>query len=102
MDSHAPKCKICHHQTKKAFDTKVIYFHKAIFYKCEHCGFLATYNPDWLNEAYTQAINATDTGILIRNHYFCAITATLSVLFFGKKANILDMGGGVWHPCKTA
>lgn len=90
----SPKCKICNQQTQYAFETKMIYTHKAIFYKCHQCGFLATYNPTWLDKAYTKAINATDTGILARNNYFSAITTALSVLFFGKKASILDMGGG--------
>lgn len=37
------------------------------YYDCPGCGYVQTQSPDWLEEAYAQAINVFDTGILVRN-----------------------------------
>lgn len=37
------------------------------YFECPGCGYVQTETPTWLDEAYAQPINVTDTGILARN-----------------------------------
>jgi len=39
------------------------------YFHCPNCGFLQTQEPFWLDEAYKDPINISDTGYLSRNIY---------------------------------
>lgn len=52
---------------KPVFTAQVLGKHRADFEYCEYCGFLRIANPHWLEEAYSSAIAATDTGLVMRN-----------------------------------
>ena len=95
------QCKICHHKSQKAFEALVLQKYRVGFYKCNFCGFLTSEKPYWLQEAYTQAITSSDTGILLRNSYLKQITTALTLSFFNKRTKILDWGGGIWYSCKN-
>lgn len=64
------------------------------YFHCPQCGFLQTEEPYWLDEAYQEALNITDTGILERNIFFLEITAPLLYHLFDKDAKYLDYAGG--------
>ena len=61
---------------------------------CEHCGFLQTEEPYWLDEAYSESINVSDTGYMQRNLMLSEKLTILLALFFDKNAKFLDYGGG--------
>ncbi|WP_050605253.1 class I SAM-dependent methyltransferase [Ruegeria sp. 6PALISEP08] len=49
------------------FEADVIGCHPARYFLDKSCGFIWVDSPTWLNEAYSDAIALTDTGILARN-----------------------------------
>jgi hypothetical protein len=64
------------------------------YYECTHCQYVQTEEPYWLDKAYSNPINASDTGILRRNKYNAKIViSTLSIL--GKmRGKVVDCAGG--------
>ena len=88
------KCKICKSKSHEFFSTKLLYKFDVKYYKCKSCGFVQTENPYWLNEAYTSAITSQDIGLIGRNTGFAPIVSLIIKLFFSKKLNFLDYGGG--------
>lgn len=87
-------CKVC--------SSKTVLFRKAIildkynidYFKCDNCGFVQTEEPYWLEEAYRNPINASDTGIIARNISLANATATIIYFIFDKDASFLDYAGG--------
>lgn len=87
-------CKVC--------SSKTVFFRKAIilnkynidYFKCDNCGFVQTEDPYWLEEAYRDPINVSDTGIIARNIYLAKTTATIIYFLFDKNASFLDYAGG--------
>ena len=60
-------CPVCSSQMKFAFSAKVLQKYEARYEACDACGFLRAHEPHWLDEAYSRAIAAADTGLLARN-----------------------------------
>lgn len=60
-------CPICNQGMKPVFSAQVLGKYSAEFEWCMNCGFLRIANPHWLEEAYSSAIAATDTGLVRRN-----------------------------------
>lgn len=87
-------CKICHSQTREAFKHLVLNKHVVKYMHCPQCGFLNTEEPYWLEEAYAEPINLSDTGYVSRNIYLARRTLTIFSLLFGKKNIFLDYAGG--------
>ena len=90
-----PACCICDTPMNVAFTGTFLGRHKAPYDHCPRCGFLQVRSPFWLDEAYSDAIVVSDTGILQRNlHLADALGA-----FLPKLGNVqgpfLDFGGGL-------
>lgn len=64
------------------------------YYHCEQCGFIQTEEPFWLDEAYSQAINSNDVGLVDRNILNSKISSALIAVFFNQDAKFIDYGGG--------
>lgn len=64
------------------------------YYECPICNYVQTEFPYWLDKAYKNPIDASDTGILWRNQYNAKIV--LGVLFMlGKmQGTVVDWAGG--------
>lgn len=60
-------CPVCSEQMKFAFTAQVLRKYQARYEVCDACGFLRAHEPHWLDEAYSRAIAAADTGLLARN-----------------------------------
>ena len=71
---------------------EVSYFH------CPNCGFVQTEKPYWLDEAYSDIIDAEDIGILARNNANADMVARVLTAFFSQAQTFLD-SGGVRHLC---
>jgi len=64
------------------------------YFLCNECGFLCTEEPYWLDKAYEEPINTSDTGMLTRNIRLAKLTTLIILLFFNKTGNFIDYAGG--------
>lgn len=78
------------------FRAQVMGKYSAEFVHCANCGFLRIENPHWLEEAYSSAIAATDTGLVARNLDVARkLAAFLYFVLPGRGAGrFLDAAGG--------
>lgn len=97
------QCKICSNPVEKAFEAEILQKYQEGFYKCQSCGFLGVDEAHWLSEAYTNAINASDTGIVARNLSLYKIVSLIAYNIFGFRSKnvigggastLVDFGGG--------
>lgn len=64
------------------------------YFECSACAYVQTEEPTWLEQAYSAAINISDTGIMVRNEINTKIVlATLSVLDV-MHGTVVDCAGG--------
>jgi hypothetical protein len=89
-------CPICNNELKRAFTARVLHKYDSSFECCRECGFIRASEPHWLNEAYSSAIAAADTGLIQRN---LAIAGKLSLVLYltlqeRGKGRYLDAAGG--------
>ncbi|BDV00882.1 hypothetical protein TDMWS_09670 [Thermodesulfomicrobium sp. WS] len=61
------RCPVCEGEMKFSFTATVLSKYQASYEVCDNCGFLCARDPNWLDEAYTSAIAAADTGLVMRN-----------------------------------
>ena len=68
----------------------------ATYEHCNACGFVRASNPVWLNEAYSSAIAAADTGLVVRNISIANKLASILywVLRERGEGKYLDAAGG--------
>jgi hypothetical protein len=90
------KCPICNANQMHYMDAVVIKKYEANFFLCENCGFLQIKSPHWLEEAYTNVIASTDTGLVSRNIHLAKKLTLLLILCFGErgKGQYVDIAGG--------
>ena len=87
-------CKICNKKSNYIFNAKILNKYNIEYYHCPNCGFLQTEEPFWLEEAYKESINISDTGIMVRNLYLSKITTLIIYFLFDKNKKFLDYAGG--------
>ncbi len=58
------------------------------------CGFTQTEEPYWLDEAYSDAISVSDTGVMSRNLHLSKVAQVALSLVSNKHGKFLDFGGG--------
>lgn len=89
-------CPVCSSQMKFSFTAKVLGKHPASYEVCDACGFLRAHEPYWLDEAYSRAIAAADTGLVMRN--FSLASKVARALYWGMnergEGQYLDAAGG--------
>lgn len=77
-----------------SFKETVLGKYDVSYFHCSDCGFLRTEEPYWLDEAYTRAIAAADTGLLERNFAFSRKLAAILHLCFDARGAFIDVAGG--------
>ena len=87
-------CPVTGHKMAKIFSAKVLNQYDVQYYYSDASGILLTETPYWLDEAYSHAIAATDTGILRRNFLHLLRSVPLLNKFTDIDSKILDIGGG--------
>ena len=87
-------CRICKTPSQVIFEATVLHTHQVQYYHCYQCGFLSTETPYWLEDAYKNPINLSDTGYIQRNIGLAAILTPILRLFFKRKGRYLDYAGG--------
>lgn len=60
-------CPICSEVMEFCFTATVLNKYEARYEVCKHCRFLRAHEAYWLDEAYSRAIAAADTGLVMRN-----------------------------------
>lgn len=88
------RCRVCSAKVYQPLFFGRIFDRVVSYYECSSCWYVQTESPDWLDRAYSSAINNCDTGIMARNQSNVGlILATLSVL---DKLNgtVVDCAGG--------
>ena len=78
------------------FDAEVLNKYPAQYDVCTECEFLRARQPHWLDEAYSSAIAAADTGLVMRNISLASKVASTLYWVFGErgKGQYLDAAGG--------
>jgi len=87
-------CKICGSESPLLFKAVVLRKHEVGYFHCRECNYIFTEEPYWLEEAYTNPINHSDTGLLNRNIFYSKILSLLLFFFFKKNGKFLDFAGG--------
>jgi hypothetical protein len=85
---------VCGADSQRLFEAKVLGRHVVRYFHCSACGFLQAQEPHWLAEAYADAINVQDTGLVQRNLEFAEQVAVLLYLFFDRCGKFVDYAGG--------
>jgi len=62
--------------------------------RCLSCATAWMVEPDWLDWAYSRAISALDTGVVLRNELLRPVVLGLASFVFNSDGPFLDFGGG--------
>lgn len=87
-------CKICNAQANPIYRGKILNKYEIQYFYCSSCNFMQTEEPYWLEEAYSEAISISDTGVMARNNSFAETAGILLSLLCDRKQRFLDYGGG--------
>lgn len=86
-------CNICKSKMTMIFNSRILEKYDVDYYNCETCAFLCTEKPNWLEEAYEEPINYTDTGLIARNIRLSKLISIICYFCFNNK-KYLDHAGG--------
>ena len=87
-------CKICESGVDELFRARVLNKYEVKYFKCQTCGFIQTETPFWMEEAYGEAINTSDVGLVSRNLNLSAFAENLIIKQFNPGGKFIDYGGG--------
>lgn len=87
-------CPICSSKRERLYHGTVLGKYGVDYLFCSYCGLLQTEAPYWLEEAYSDAIALSDTGIIGRNNSVIRKLTPILFLMFGRKGRYLDVAGG--------
>lgn len=86
-------CRVCHQNARSVFQTNLL-DESVRYYECPHCGYVQTEDPYWLDRAYSEAINVSDTGVMSRNITNRNIVLAILLGLGLKDAQAIDFAGG--------
>ena len=89
-----PQCSVCNSAMTSAFSATLLRKYQVFYYRCPQCGLLQTEEPYWLDEAYSDAIAVSDTGLVRRNISIAAKLVALIYFELDVKGAYLDVAGG--------
>jgi 2-polyprenyl-3-methyl-5-hydroxy-6-metoxy-1,4-benzoquinol methylase len=90
-----PPCPVCGRAEREpVFRQRLLGRHDVGYHLCGGCGLLQTDTPHWLDEAYSQAIADTDTGLLQRNLEHARLLNGLLQVAFKADGRFVDVAGG--------
>ena len=88
------KCNICSSDTKPLHKGFILNKYEVQYYHCPECGFTQTQEPYWLEEAYSEAISISDTGVMSRNLNLSKFSQVIFSFVSNPNGKFLDFGGG--------
>jgi hypothetical protein len=87
-------CNVCSHSAEQFAKANMLGKYDICYYQCIHCGFVQTELPYWLDEAYSNVINRSDIGLVMRNLKLSQLTHSVICTFFDNNGKFVDYGGG--------
>jgi len=87
-------CPVCSNDTVSFETALIMQKYEGRFRRCPFCHFIFAEDPVWLDEAYRNAISASDAGLVDRNIWFSRVARTVVALLCNRKGRFLDYGGG--------
>ena len=87
-------CSVCRSPSVDFGEAVILEQHLAKYYRCSACGFIQTETPYWLPEAYEEALQIFDVGIMQRNLATSRVASAVISLLFPSGEKFLDYGGG--------
>ena len=87
-------CRCCAQRDLTNLFTAELIGRNVSYYECKNCRYVQTEEPTWLKDAYASAINASDTGIMVRNLSNVSIVLATLTLMGSRKKQIVDYAGG--------
>jgi hypothetical protein len=89
------RCRLCRAEVNYLLTQRVLGRHEVKYFRCPACDLIQTEQPYWLNEAYSTAISALDTGAISRNIFCVRLSVVMARLSRVKRSEpCLDYGGG--------
>lgn len=92
MSMIAP-CRVCENSADYLMNGELIQI-SVSYYECPVCGYVETEEPTWLDRAYSDAINLSDTGIMVRNETNAHIVLATLFVLDSLKGTVVDCAGG--------
>jgi hypothetical protein len=87
-------CRCCQNHASNEIFVGTLIGHQVRYCECPNCGYVQTETPHWLGIAYAEAINDSDTGIMVRNQVNARIVLA-TLLMLGKlNGTLIDCAGG--------
>lgn len=86
-------CRVCAAAPRRVF-TQPVLGRPVDYCECARCGYLQTQTPDWLEEAYSRAINDVDTGIMLRNQINVGRVVMTLAAIDRLDGRVIDCAGG--------
>jgi Methyltransferase domain len=95
MSAQAPgdTCRCCGQPAALIFSAPVLQ-QPVSYYECARCGYVQTEQPSWLDQAYQNALNSADTGIVRRSLRCCRIVTGVMTMLGCLDEPMLDFAGG--------
>ena len=87
-------CHICSQATYPFAQEILLEKYAVQYFQCTACGFVQTEAPYWLEDAYSDAINDSDIGMISRNSLLSKLVRAIILAFFDSNKIFLDYGGG--------
>ncbi len=87
-------CNLCQSTMEKSHQAKILKKYDISYFYCPKCQFIQTEKEFWLEEAYQESINISDTGYIRRNIVLSKVLTSILTLFFPSSATCLDYAGG--------
>jgi len=88
-------CPLCGASSTTDFGSGVVLGTRPVTYRrCERCGSVSLPSPDWLDEAYSSAINTLDVGLLERCVQLASVTTAVLTAERLRGGTFLDFAGG--------
>lgn len=88
-------CRCCGKKVDSSIFQGKLLCHLVSYYSCNECGYFQTEKPFWLNEAYLNPINNSDTGLVLRNiRNANFVLATMDLLSIPNGHKVVDFAGG--------
>jgi hypothetical protein len=87
-------CRACGSQETRFVFSGEMLSRSVDYYECSACRYFQTETPSWLEEAYSKAINDSDTGIMARNLLNARVVLGTLWSLGDLRSRVLDFAGG--------
>lgn len=93
MSEISDTCRVCGSIAKYLWDADLLDL-TVRYFECEVCGYVQTESPYWLDRAYSEVINDSDTGIMYRNLNNIQIVIATLIILGSLHGRVVDCAGG--------